>query len=611
MIAWRRFIVAVSVVAALLLLLLSLTQRAPAGRLTEVYTPTFRRVPPAPPLRHTIAVLWNDLETPAGQQFLRRLLPSQGGAIWLSLIVAVAVAFDFDCLRNPRNIDLLVLQLLAFCMFEIIRFLRLLSDPVYVRLMDWVFIGVFVLNIVLIARALRRVSHPAVVSWRPSLGVRPLAVLALLLVGCDMAAALAREPDDVGFFANLGAQRLRERHRLPYGDPLLTGSAGAAYGPFLYVAHLPFQVALAPDRMNVESPDRPQLGASATYNLPPALATKLCTIAFHLVGTFALYVAARALAGVEVAWALVALYCGSAFVLGVGGEDFFISGMTYISHIAPTAMTLVAFALLSRPSLSGVALALAAATGFYPAFMAPAWLGYYWHRPSARRAFLLGFLTACVTCGAVVLLLSRADPGRGLVATILFDTFGHHTDPRHYGFSPFSFWGQRAGIRGWLNAPLFGAGSFVTPVFVAFFAFVAVSFRLARQRTPQELALIAAVVALGSSLLKIHPTGTYVAWAYPLLLIGWFATAAVSARETQADLHSEVATESPGLWPRWRRFAHAAAQVQSEIVLFVLYIVVVPFAGAVRVMRRQRGSRSGWHTRQSRRDSIADVRRQF
>src|SRR5262245_4398239 len=121
MIAWRRFIVGASAIAVLLLLLLALTQRAPAGRLTEVYTPSFRQVPPVPPLRHTVAVLWKDLETPAGQQFLRRLLPSQGGAIWLSLIVAIAVAFDFDCLRNPRNIDLLVLQLLAFCMFEIVR----------------------------------------------------------------------------------------------------------------------------------------------------------------------------------------------------------------------------------------------------------------------------------------------------------------------------------------------------------------------------------------------------------------------------------------------------------------------------------------------------------
>ena len=42
------------------------------------------------------------------------------------------------------------------------------------------------------------------------------------------------------------------------------------------------------------------------------------------------------------------------------------------------------------------------------------------------------------------------------------------------------------------------------------------------------------VVAIAASLLKIHPTGTYVAWAFPFLLIGLFA-----------DPIDEPAAESP------------------------------------------------------------------
>jgi hypothetical protein len=243
--------------------------------------------------------------------------------------------------------------------------------------------------------------------------------------------------------------------------------------------------------------------------------------------------------------------------------------------------------------------------------MAPAWLGYYWHRPAARSAFLFGFLPACVAIGMIVLLLSRADPGRSLPGTILFDTFGHHTDPRHYGFSPFSFWGQRAGIRGWLNTPLVGRSGFMTPVFLAFLALVAATFGLARQRTPQELALVAAVVALGSSLVKIHPTGTYVAWSYPLLLIGWFATPAATTRQSHTDLQPEIVAASPDLWRRWQSVAHTAARVQSEIVLFALYMVVVPFAGAVRLLTRPRLSKGVWQTRDKHADEIADLRRQF
>jgi hypothetical protein len=425
------------------------------------------------------------------------------------------------------------------------------------------------------------------------------------MLACDTVAALVREPDDVGFFVNLGAQRLRERYLLPYGDPLLTGSAGAAYGPLLYVAHLPFQLALSPQRVNAESPDRPVLGAASTYRLPSELATKFCTIVFHLLGVFALFVSVRRLAGIDVAWALVTLYCGSAFVLGIGGEEFFIGGMTYISHIAPTAMTLLAMALLPSPLWSGVALALAAGVGFYPAFMAPAWLGYYWDRSDSRGRFLFGFLCVAAVIGVGVLVLSRADPGRGLIGTILFDTFGHHTDPQHYGRSPFSFWGQRNGVRGWLNAPLLAGSGFTTPFFVVFAAFVAAGFVFARRRSPQDLALVAAAVALGSSLIKIHPTGTYVAWAYPLLLIGLFATPLAAVQPQPAE------PQQPGLWRRWQRVARRAAEVQSEVVLFLFYVVVVPFAAAARWFRRSPPSKTGWHARELREDGIVAARRQF
>src|SRR5438128_5695344 len=154
----------------------------------------------------------------------------------------------------------------------------------FAALMDAVFSAVFALNVFLIGRGLWRLRRPAAVPWTPVLGARALMTVALLLVACDTVAALVREPDDVGFFVNLGAQRLRERGALPYGDPLLTGSPGAAYGPLLYVAHLPFQIALSPAPVNRESPDLPVLGAAAAYIVPPPLATKLCTIAFHLVG---------------------------------------------------------------------------------------------------------------------------------------------------------------------------------------------------------------------------------------------------------------------------------------------------------------------------------------
>jgi len=500
-------------------------RHSPPRPLTEVYTPTYRHVPETPPLGATLRQLRNDVLTPRGREILRSVLPSEGGVLWLTLLLTFAFGFDFENLWHPRNLDLIAMQAIGLCMFESIGFLRALQVPEAVRLMHWVFSAVFALNVFLAARALWRVDHPFATAWRPHLPTRALAALALALVVCDITIALVREPDDVGFFVNLRAQRLRERGALPYGDPLLTGSAGAAYGPLLYVAHLPFQALLAPGGVNAESPDRPALGPASTYHLPPQLATKLCTIAFHLFGVIALLVVARRLAGWRVAWALVALYAGSAYVLGVGGEENFIGGMTYISHIAPTAVTLAAFAALAfaRPATAGVLLAAAAGVGFYPAFFAPAWLGYYGTRPRDRWRFAAGFVIVAAAIGVAVLLLSHSANGHGLVGTILADTFGHHTDPRGYGRSPFSFWGQRGGLRGWMMQPLVGASGFFSPMFLLFTAFSISLFGKTRGRTPEALALVTAAIAIGASLLKIHPTGTYVAWAYPFLLLGLFA----------------------------------------------------------------------------------------
>jgi hypothetical protein len=127
-------------IAALLFVLIALTQQRPVEHLKEVYTPSFSRVPPAPAVGHELSQLWLDLKSPSGQTFLRRLLPSQGGVLWLSLIVALVIAFDFEHLRNPRNIDVIVMQAIGLTMFEIVRFLRLLGNGVYVELMDWVFV---------------------------------------------------------------------------------------------------------------------------------------------------------------------------------------------------------------------------------------------------------------------------------------------------------------------------------------------------------------------------------------------------------------------------------------------------------------------------------------
>ena len=365
--------------------------RQPQDRqlLREVYSPTFGDVPPEASIADTIAQLRRDLTSPAGQGFLARLLPDQAAALWISILVAFGVAFDFWRPRSWRNVDLVLMLLLGMTFFDIMRLFRVPLDPVYWRLLDSVFTAIVALNVALLVRAIWHARRAdAAPPWRPNFRGRPLAALALVLLAANVLVALEREPDDSGYFINLGAQRLRERGRLPYGDPLLTGTPGAAYGPVFYVVHVPFQFVIQPHSPNPISSAHPPLGENSSYVLPPPLATKLCTIAWHLAGVLALFIIGRRLTGdADVGWALVALYCSGAFIMGVGGEREFIGGMTFPSHILPAAATLVAFACLpTTPVLAGVMLAVGTGAGFYPAFMFPAWVGYLWRTPQQLRA---------------------------------------------------------------------------------------------------------------------------------------------------------------------------------------------------------------------------------
>lgn len=491
---------------------------APAERETlnarQLETPRFD--PPPPPTGTALHQLRQDLSGEPGRAMAGAFVPSQGAVLVISLLVMLAIGFDWKRPRHPRNLEMAALVPVGFLLFNCMRYFELFNDPTYWQVMDAVFIAIMAVSLFLLARALVRMRHPHADPWRPALPKGALISIALVLLTLNCMTALLRPPDDVGFYTNLGAQRLRERAMFPYGDPLLSNTPGATYSPILYFSHLAYQVMLVP----VQNPPdpKPEYGA---YVLPPMLASQLATTTFHLLGVLGLFIAARRLIGVEAAWAIVALYCGSAYVMGVGGDREMINGMVFASHIAPAAVSLLAFAALPWPWASGALLATAAWTLFYPAFFFPAWAGYYARSRSQLIAFIGGFAVAGLLIGVPVLLRSQPIEGRGLISTVLHETQGHQQDPNAYGSSPFGFWGQRGGIRAWLRDPLFSGQPNTAPAFLLFAAFVVGAFFLARGKTAVQLALLTGALGIGSQLWKVHGTGVYVAWYYGFLLLGF------------------------------------------------------------------------------------------
>ncbi len=480
----------------------------------QLETPRFD--PPPPPTGEEWQQLRQDAAGPPGRALISELVPSQGAVLVMSLLIMLAIGIDWNRPRHPRNIEMLALVPIGFLLFNCMRYFELFQDPAYWQLMDAVFIAIMAVSLFLLTRALMRMTHPHEDQWRPALPKRALMAIALVLLTLNAMTALLRQPDDVGFYTNLGAQRLRERAMFPYGDPLLSNTPGATYSPILYFSHLAYQVMLVP----VQNPPdpKPEFGV---YVLPPMLASQLATLTFHILGVIGLFIAARRLISAEAAWAIVALYCGSAYVMGVGGEREMINGMVFASHIAPAAVTLVAFAALPWPWASGALLATAAWTLFYPAFFFPAWVGYYTRSRAQLIAFVGGFAVAGLLIGVPVLLRSQPIEGRGLISTILHETQGHQQDPNAYGSSPFGFWGQRGGVRAWLRDPVIAGQPNSAPAFLLFASFVLGAFFLARGKTAVQLALLTGALGIGSQLWKVHGTGVYVTWYFGFLLLGF------------------------------------------------------------------------------------------
>ncbi len=414
--------------------------------LDGVYMPSFPPVPAPASTAETIDTLAADWRNGGARTIASDVFSLQGLILAVSFGVLLAVGWSR---RGPgsRNRELLLLCASGALFFDVMRFFRVLHSPAYLRLMDWVFTAIVGVGLLLITRAVYRVVRPARASWTPNLRTPVLAGLALVLLCANLWLVLARTSDDAGFFVNLGAQRLRERGRLPYGDPMLTGTPGAAYGPLLYAAHVPFQILLAPHGVNRVSPPR----------LDPASGAVLS--------------AARAgdAAGgdrVSPAGRRRALPCRSP-VRGYNGRPR--AGLSL--HRQPCG---AGDRRAGRPGCrDDIRLAHRAggndARGARRAAPAGA-VG----RP-AGRGRRRGVLSRVHGTGVAGLLLarSRAAPGvrdrrlphrrsrrqapstpcraprvhaRGS-ATIIYDTFGHHTDPAGYGSSPFGFWGQRGGIR--------------------------------------------------------------------------------------------------------------------------------------------------------------------
>ncbi len=444
--------------------------------------------------------------------------PDQGGALWIGVLVTFLVFGDWARPWSRRNLSLAGLFILA---------------PFLINVMRWegdrlafAFTAIFLITGSYAAWGVILAHRWRPIEWRTTIPNKGLwALLAALLV-MNLAVTFGRPPDDAGFYSNLGANRWAETGVLPYGDPGLKGpdapayGAAATYGPLLYAAHVPFQWLLRTHR-NDPSLDP----GDPAYVRPPVAATQLTCFALYLLGLFALFMLVERRSGLPLALGCVAVYAASPYLVGLGSEGPVVTGLRFISHIAPVTVILLALLSIEKPVVAGVLLAVAAGILFYPIFLFPLWLGYYVWRREGAAFFTTGYALTGAAIALVVLAFTPSLGGEHPFSLLLESTFLHQegTGLREYGSSSFGFWGTHPTLASILHSPLLGSTSLTKPTFIGFALFSLGAFFLARGRTVPQLAGLIAALCAAVQIWKSHAGGTYVEWYLPFLLIALFA----------------------------------------------------------------------------------------
>jgi len=176
----------------------------------------------------------------------------------------------------------------------------------------------------------------------------------------------------------------------------------------------------------------------------------------------------------------------------------------HAEHVVPGALLVWGVAFYRRPIVAGILLGLAMGISYYPLFLLPLWISFYWERGVVR--FLCGVVGILLVL-TTVLYFTSAD----------WTTFGTQMQ-QMLGF----WWPKSEGLKGVWDKDFGWDPVYRIPILTAF---VALATSLALWPTPKNLGTLmscTAAVMLGTQFWHGFGGGLYGAWYLPLGLLTIF-----------------------------------------------------------------------------------------
>ena len=286
--------------------------------------------------------------------------------VYLSSLLTIAIYFKFSRVWSVRNLDLIALIALAPGL------LMVQQGGAAGRIgYAWLFAtgGFFLIRLLIDPMMVRR---PLL---EPNLSPGGLTFAAVSLCVFLMVNAMTREITDSDLDGPRRLDEMLSNTETQQEADASLATHGPAYPWMHLVASIPTKTLVVKEAADTVAPEElREMEYSATARVMAILSHLAVVIGMVLIG-------ARHFGSARTGVAAAVLYLLLPYTAQMTGR---------VEHVLPAALVVWAVFFYRRPLVAGMLLGLATGVIYYPIFLLPLWVGFYWHRGLLR--FAVGFL---------------------------------------------------------------------------------------------------------------------------------------------------------------------------------------------------------------------------